>query len=311
MVKVAIYTAGGDTLASSRVRILMMYPFLARTGYDVKLFGGIETADVVIIQKRCDPCLFKYNAITILDIDDNYLEYGHQKSKFQNAASQAFAVVVSTSELAKFVKKYNENVFVIPTGVDCCDETWKQPNQKENISRVAWLGYPENIVYLLKLMPLLKKCKYTLCLITRNTYIVSQFIAQNKEIVEFHEWNLETVDDYLETCDLGLAPLDSDPYSQSKSAYKILKYWANGLPVICDLSPENKRIEEEFGIECIARNLEEWSDKLQWSKGKRNAQVLKAQGNLFRYGPKNTAAQWASVIDNLIMKHDKQPFYQI
>lgn len=295
-IKVALYPLGDQTVASSRIRMLNVYPFLTKKGYEITLCGNVDTTDIVVLQKRCDQFLLQSTKPFILDLDDNYFEYGDCTKEFQDAAKKASAVVVSTEYLAKIAKRYNETVYIVPTGVDSTKKGFRCPSIRENISRIVWVGYPENLIYLNKITPVIRKAGCTLRIITRDTPETRAFLRQNKDITEFCQWNIKTVDDLLLECDLGVAPLSGDGWSKAKSAHKIFKYWSLGLPVISSFSPEYQAIEDEFGVACVARSTSEWEKYLHASKEHRLQQVLKAQQGLARYRTERIASLWDSII---------------
>ena len=71
-------------------------------------------------------------------------------------------------------------------------------------------------------------------------------------------WRLDREDSA--TFDIGLAPLLQTEYDRAKASFKILQYWAHGIPVVCSQSADNFL---EDGVNClIAREPEEWVDKL-------------------------------------------------
>lgn len=295
-IKIALYPLGDDLIASSRIRMLRVYPRLVGKGYDVHLYGCTETSDLIILQKQFYSNGFNKGKPIILDLDDNYLEFGDKTQQFQQAARMAAAIVVSTGYLAAVAQEFNDNVYIIPTGLDTISDKYRHPKLNDHVSRVAWVGYPENIPSLKKVIPFIKKAGCSLRVITRDTQDVRTFLKKNANIVEFYEWNRHTVDRLLMECDLGIAPLLGDGWSQSKSAHKLFKYWSLGLPVICDLSPEHQLIEDEFGVECIAKGASGWEQLLKAPKHARMEQVLTAQRNLTRYNVDHIANLWDSVI---------------
>ena len=300
-ISIAVYPLGDVTVASSRIRIYNVLPRLELSGYrvDFKAVGEYcDDYDLVIVQKRCDDFLFELGKPLILDMDDNYFEHGPDKERFIRIARHATAVVVSTEYLFTIASQYNSNVHLIPTGLDVQEIRQKSGNAQigDVKKRAVWVGYPENLRYVAKLIPILREHSLTLRVITRNDPEVQQFVDENKDIIEFYAWDLATVDEHIAECDIGIAPMEEDSWSQAKSGYKVLKYLSLGLRVVCDASPEYARIEGELGEDIIASTPQEWAAKLVDERPldqQRTSELLK------KYSSAHLAAGWEIVIDTL------------
>jgi len=62
--------------------------------------------------------------------------------------------------------------------------------------------------------------------------------------------------------DVGLMPLDDDPFSAGKCGLKLLQYHAAGLPVVCSPVGENREIVREGETGLFAATAEEWSAQI-------------------------------------------------
>jgi glycosyltransferase involved in cell wall biosynthesis len=62
--------------------------------------------------------------------------------------------------------------------------------------------------------------------------------------------------------DIGLMPLPDNPYTRAKSGYKILQYWAAGLPVVASPVGFNRNLIAADGDGLFAESIEEWVSAL-------------------------------------------------
>lgn len=298
-IKVAVFALGDKTVASSRVRMYNVLPRLEQVGYTVDFMTSYDYCDdhdIIVIQKRWDDFFLTLKKPLIVDIDDNYFQHGTDCQSVINFAQRAAAVVVSTEHLSEIARQYNNNVHIIPTGLDV-HEISEKPKKAVGArsKQLVWVGYPENVNYLEKLLPLIKKRSFSLRLITRNTPAVQRIISQGDGLVEFFDWSLATVDHLIAECDIGIAPLEADSWACAKSGYKVLKYLSLGLKVVCDPSAEYQQIENKLETKVIANSIAEWEALLDSDEKYDQAYI---RGFLLGFTQEATM-QWREVLEQL------------
>ena len=67
-------------------------------------------------------------------------------------------------------------------------------------------------------------------------------------MIDRHVWSEETQHAALATADIGLMPLQDDPYSRGKCGYKLLQYAAAGLPAVASPVGTNATILTTLGL---------------------------------------------------------------
>ena len=300
--KISLFPLGDTSIGSSRLRLHRLYPSLVKMGYKVNLFGDVKECDVAIFQKVFDRDLFKKcTGVKILDIDDNYFENGSLVNQCRAAAKSASAIVTSTPELGNIASKYsNASIYTVPTGIDVLQLDNLDIKAPQKVKLIGWVGYPENVVYLEKILAVIRELSIRLRVISRRTEEVDIWLKRNADIVEFREWSILTADGFLKECDMGVAPLSNDGWAQTKSAVKILKYWSLGLPVVCSPSPEYSRIEAGTGTKFIAHNQKEWKELIQSKKNVRLKQVEQAKKLLSNYSNENLSKKWNEIIQSAL-----------
>ncbi len=85
--------------------------------------------------------------------------------------------------------------------------------------------------YLKKLSPVLEHIGKTYPQVVLRI-ICDNFFDLSAMAVEKMAWSLETEAGDLAACDIGLCPLPDDNFTRGKCGFKILQYFAAGLPVI-------------------------------------------------------------------------------
>jgi glycosyltransferase involved in cell wall biosynthesis len=86
-------------------------------------------------------------------------------------------------------------------------------------------------------------------------------IADAGRGAELVPWSLETEFARLAECHVGLAPLPSDPFTRGKCGYKLLQYYAAGLPAVASPVGVHRTMAE--GGALLARTPAEWTAALR------------------------------------------------
>jgi glycosyltransferase involved in cell wall biosynthesis len=125
-----------------------------------------------------------------------------------------------------------KKVFVIPTCIDMS----LYPHKKEVSSRheivLGWIGTKGNLRYLRKLEPVFEtlgqRFPQVKLKIVSNDFCDFPRIPVIKKL-----WSLEDENEDLVSFDIGLMPLNDDPWSKGKCGLKIVQYLSVGVPVVC------------------------------------------------------------------------------
>lgn len=107
-----------------------------------RLFGYYESA------KELFPMLQQHGVKLILDLDDFWeipedhvlFEWLKDYRQIGDIIPLVDAVTTTTDILADKVREYNENVFVIPNGINTKDPLWQLDDEKRDVVHVGWLG---------------------------------------------------------------------------------------------------------------------------------------------------------------------------
>lgn len=235
---------------STRHRILPFLPLLERDGFEVerldipsslldrwKILRRAGEFDVVLHQKRLLPS-WQFRALRrrakalIYDFDDPMVFSrrggrvtfsGSRASRFRSALTQSDAVVCHLGSEALAREYGATNIHTIPTSVELdrwpMKSSWSSPRPT-----LGWLGTGANLSNLREIAGALRG--------HRLRIVADHTLDLPGVEVEFVPWDPATEAGQVRSFDIALAPLSDDPWSRTKMPFKILHYFASGVPVV-------------------------------------------------------------------------------
>jgi glycosyltransferase involved in cell wall biosynthesis len=188
-------------------------------------------------------------------------ESAWRKQKFADTCRWVDAVAAGNEVLAGVARASARQVAVLPTSIDTARylPTLAGPADPPT---VAWIGSPENLIYLNLIRPALAsltKRHPTLKL----RVICSEFPDWGDVTVERVPWSSATEAQSLAGAHIGVMPLTDDAWSRGKCAFKLLQYMAAALP--CVASPVGANTEAVMdGINGFhATDVDAWERSLE------------------------------------------------
>lgn len=249
-VRVLILSHPADT-PSTKYRVLQLLPFFKADGIEVerhdipsglaarwKLFRRARDFDVVLHQKRLLPAwqfrmLRRRTRALVYDFDDPMIYSRHgdrvelsptRVARFREILRLADAVVVNHAGTEAMAREHGAaRVHVVPTSVLLGRWRMKDSWKTERLT-LGWVGSPANLPNLREIAPALRGHRFK---------IVSDEPLELPGVeVEFARWDYATEPEEVRSFDVALAPLPDDPWSRAKMPFKILYYFAAGVPVV-------------------------------------------------------------------------------
>ncbi|KOY85406.1 group 1 glycosyl transferase [bacterium 336/3] len=176
----------------------------------------------------------------------------------------AYKISAGNNFLADYAKKYNSNVIINPTTIDT--ENWHNPalvSSKKHIKPIiGWTGTHSTIQYLYFLIPIIenlsKKFDFTFLVISDKQ---PDFQLDN---LLYIPWNKATEIADLAQMDIGVMPLEDDPWAKGKCGFKALQYMS--MEVVPVISPVgvNTEIVEHGKNGFLAQTEQEWLETLEF-----------------------------------------------
>lgn len=172
------------------------------------------------------------------------------------------SVTVGNSYLAEYARKYNDNVYVVPTSIDT-NKYQARPKSSEKKERViiGWTGSSTSQYHLEEFEPVLAQ------LIDKRGQDVEIRVISNREpdfkelpdsSYSWREWSAQTEVDEISEIDIGIMPTPDDDWARGKCALKALQYMSLGIPAICTDMGANRDVVSHGKNGFLAKTPEQW-----------------------------------------------------
>ena len=162
-----------------------------------------------------------------------------RRGKFTATCRWVDVVAAGNDVLAGVARPAARAVEILPTSIDtsCYRATTARPDDPPTI---AWIGSPENLVYLEMIRPAL--ARLAMRHPTLRVRVICSVFPDWAEIhVERVPWSQATEAASLAAAHIGIMPLSDDAWTRGKCAFKLLQYMAASLP--CVASPVGANAE--------------------------------------------------------------------
>ena len=210
----------------------------------LQLFRRASAFDGVFLQKKClnflDAFLLRRCSRTIIYDFDDAIMFSPHKSADQNSSHYRLfertmrisdLVIAGNRYLADLAGMYNQNVAIVPTGLDTSEYIVDGKRGDEDKVRLVWIGSKSTLKYLASIRPALEEIGKAYANVILRIVCDDFFELENMP-VEKCLWSLERQAQYLVESDIGLSPLPDNSFSRGKCGFKILQYQAAGMAVI-------------------------------------------------------------------------------
>jgi len=170
--------------------------------------------------------------------------------------------IAGNSFLAGVARQYVSRwarVEVIPS---CLDPTRQELHQHRDTAEpiIGWIGSHSTSQYLKTVLPALERLnsrgiKAKLVLVGADRSVQAPWI-------EHRPWSIETQERDLASFDVGIMPLTDDNWTRGKCGYKVLQYFAAGVPAVASpVGVARDLIGEDRGL--LARTSDQWTAALE------------------------------------------------
>lgn len=163
-------------------------------------------------------------------------------------------VVAGNSFLAGQARRHARRVEVVPSCVDPARQALRIHNDADLIT-IGWIGSRTTSEYLHAILPAMERLnrdrpRAKLLLVGADPAISAPWI-------EHRPWSLATECTDLATFDIGIMPLPDTEWTRGKCGYKILQYFAAGVPAIASpVGVNTELVGRDRGI--LATSQDEW-----------------------------------------------------
>jgi hypothetical protein len=177
--------------------------------------------DARILRKHAGKLIYDFDDAVMYSPKTPQSDLTSHRRLFRRTAAMADVVVAGNSYLAQHALGFNNNVHILPTGLDIDRFKIDVQKQVDGKVRLVWIGSKSTLRYLSLIKPVLEKVGL------RFSQAVLRIICDGfpdfKNIeVEKRNWSKQTEIADLKQCDIGLAPLPDDRFTRGKCGFKVL-----------------------------------------------------------------------------------------
>ena len=196
----------------------------------------------------------------ILNFDDAvYLRYEKLpflKNKFPQLISGAAGVICANHFLMEKFRKYSDNILFLPT-VPPHLPSVKLPEYPR--FTLLWTGTPVTFPFLAERSKALQMAAQQVdfdLMILGGTEMIQGVNCR------VEKWSCEIEQEALLRSHAGLMPLPDTPFAKGKSAYKLLRYFQAGLPVVASPVGENNFVVENGKTGFLVQSDRDFADAI-------------------------------------------------
>lgn len=278
--------------------------FLQRTVYN-KYFFLLMVFYLIVFKRK-----------VIFDFDDAIFIHSPFKTKI--FVRMVDVVITGSHYLENWARKYNRNVHLIPTSVDCQKYETKS-DQEYDIKGKAVLGWVgngpahyENLSLLTEVFKSLveKKVDFKFVLVGSlgSDKVLSLFkniIGLEFEYIDSLDWsNPNAVPSIIRTFDIGLFPLENNQWNLGKCSFKAVEYMACGMPTVASGVGENNNLIQNGENGFLVDTGEEWVKAIQKLVSGRELRIKIGQAArqtiLERYSFESNIPKIAQIIKSIL-----------
>ena len=297
--------------ASFRVRWERYVPLLRERGHEVEtaeipkrgrraVLAHAREFDLIVLQRRllqgrdfrrlrsCARFLvYDYDDALCYRPDPPHRSWGRARRFFRTVRG-ADAVIAGSRILAGLARVGGKRAYVIPSAVDV---EHYAPRPKLEEPTAVWIGARATLPYLEPIVECVRNSGF------RLRVIADAFPPGAEEIA----WSAATEVDRLAECHVGLMPLSNDRFARGKCGYKLLQYYAAGLPAV--VSPVGAGRALTGGGALTARDPGAWIDALRKLEDRDLRERLGARGRGFaerRYSAERIGERLARLLKSFV-----------
>lgn len=182
--------------------------------------------------------------------------------KVESICRWSYKVSCGNAYLKSYARQFNTNVIINPTTIDTVHLHNQMKNQCGSAPLViGWTGTHSTLKYIKQVVPVLAKLE--------EEYDFEFRVISNQppelplRSLVYQPWRKDTEIADLLTFNVGLMPLEDDPWAKGKCAFKALQYMALGIPAL--VSPVGMNMEVVTGgiNGYVCATPDEWSASLR------------------------------------------------
>ncbi len=209
------------------------------------------------------PVIFDYDdAIWVKDVSsgNKWLSFLKSSDKIKSILPLCSHVTVGNQYLAEFAQKYNKNVSVIPSTIDC--EKYVPVERNNDKVVIGWVGSHTTVKHFELVVNVYHKLK--------DKYgdgidfkVIGDPNYTNKRLgIVGQEWSNAQEVEHFNSIDIGVMPLEEDAWTKGKCGMKGLLYMSVGKPAVMSAVGMNTDIIKHGENGYVPVGEEQWFEVL-------------------------------------------------
>lgn len=182
-----------------------------------------------------------------------------EAERWHSYTSRARLVIAGNQYLAARAGEIARRVEVVPSCVDPSVQPVREHEEQE-VLRVGWIGSSSTAAYLNQCLPALER-------INRNgrqveLVLVGASIQYDAPWITSLAWSPISEKTLLASFDIGIMPLPDNLWTRGKCGYKLLQYFAAGVPAVASpVGVNSEMVGDERGV--LASSVDDWQVALE------------------------------------------------
>jgi glycosyltransferase involved in cell wall biosynthesis len=173
----------------------------------------------------------------------------------------AYRITAGNDYLADYARRFNKNVYVIPTTIDTEGHHNLECDHSAEPVTIGWTGTHTTMRYLEFLIPILQELEENH---TFRFLIISNEKPDFKlKSLEYLKWSKETEIEDLSQIQIGVMPLEHDIWSEGKCGFKGLQYMSLGMATVMSPVGVNNTIIRDGVNGFLCDTPEEWKASIK------------------------------------------------
>lgn len=242
-----------------RRRLHRLWDIRSASKYDAVLLNR----DLLQGRIEYERMLLQRNPRVVFDFDDAIYE-GGKETHVRWICERAAWVTAGNDTLAAFARRFTRRVTILPTVVDAAAYSGAEHGHRTPV-RVGWLGSNRSIretlfPHLPMLAALQAELDFQLVIVSKPRPAISCPGLS----WQFLEWSPQTEVRIGELFDIGIMPLQDEPFQRGKCGCKLIQYMAAGLPAIASPVGVNRHLIAQGERGFLAATPADWRDALTY-----------------------------------------------